>query len=69
RLYQTVSRPDLLGAFQNPALFFAVSFPAVPTLSDPFGSDSLSAGFALGFRLSPVGLSTFTTLADSLADS
>ncbi|MFJ9299352.1 hypothetical protein ACIRPJ_36185, partial [Streptomyces asoensis] len=52
RLYQIFSRPDFLGAFQVPA--FAVSFPAVPTLSDPFGPDSLSAGlsWAWGFRLS-----------------
>ncbi|MEU0003789.1 hypothetical protein ABZ079_05610, partial [Streptomyces sp. NPDC006314] len=35
RLYQIFSRPDFLGAFQVSAL--AVSFPAVPTLSDPFG--------------------------------
>ncbi|MEU9423938.1 hypothetical protein AB0D87_14010, partial [Streptomyces sp. NPDC048342] len=35
RLYQTFSRPDFLGAFQVPALAFP--FPAVPTLSDPFG--------------------------------
>ncbi|MFE2647064.1 hypothetical protein ACFXDO_31555, partial [Streptomyces nigra] len=32
-----------------------------------FGSDSLSGGIAEGFWLSPVGLSTFTTLADSPA--
>ncbi|QEU84988.1 hypothetical protein CP969_09925 [Streptomyces viridosporus T7A] len=32
-----------------------------------FRSDSLSAGFAVGLGLSPVGLSAFTTLADSLA--
>ena len=42
RLYQTVSRSDFLGAFQVPA--FAFPFPAVPTLSDPFGPDSQSAG-------------------------
>ncbi|MGY5058461.1 hypothetical protein ACWDFR_31095, partial [Streptomyces sp. 900105755] len=35
RLYQIFSRPDFLGAFQVPALAFP--FPAVPTLSDPFG--------------------------------
>src|SRR6476620_10861390 len=42
RLYQTVSGSDFLGAFQVPALAFP--FPAVPTLSDPFGPDSQSAG-------------------------
>src|SRR5689334_25299516 len=42
RLYQTVSRSDFLGAFQVYALAFP--FPAVPTLSDPFGPDSQSAG-------------------------
>ena len=42
RLYQTVSRSDFLGAFQVSASAFP--FPAVPTLSDPFGPDSLSAG-------------------------
>ncbi|MFF1545518.1 hypothetical protein, partial [Streptomyces sp. NPDC058291] len=36
RLYQTVSRSDFLGAFQVPA-FLAVSFPAVPTLSEVSG--------------------------------
>jgi len=35
-------RSDFLGAFQVPA--FAFPFPAVPTLSDPFGPDSQSAG-------------------------
>ncbi|MFG2960247.1 hypothetical protein ACGF5O_41815, partial [Streptomyces sp. NPDC048291] len=35
RLYQIFSRPDFLGAFQVFALAFP--FPAVPTLSDPFG--------------------------------
>src|SRR5919202_3714920 len=40
RLYQTVSRSDFLGAFQVPALAFP--FPAILTLSDPFGSDSRS---------------------------
>ncbi|MGW5330017.1 hypothetical protein, partial [Streptomyces sp. NPDC004014] len=35
RLYQIFSRPDFLGAFQVPASAFP--FPAVPTLSDPFG--------------------------------
>ncbi|MFI1051994.1 hypothetical protein ACH4U3_40840, partial [Streptomyces griseoruber] len=35
RLYQIFSRSDFLGAFQVPALAFP--FPAVPTLSDPFG--------------------------------
>ncbi|MPY38189.1 hypothetical protein FNH09_45380 [Streptomyces adustus] len=44
RLYQTVSRSDFLGAFQVPALAFP--FPAIPTLSDSFGPDSQSAGFA-----------------------
>ncbi|WP_344537126.1 hypothetical protein, partial [Streptomyces levis] len=43
RLYQIFSRPDFLGAFQVSA--FAFPFPAVPTLSDPFGPDSQSAGF------------------------
>jgi hypothetical protein len=38
RLYQTVSRSDFLGAFR---LF---GLPAVLTLSDPFGPDSLSTG-------------------------
>src|SRR5947208_3703391 len=42
RLYQTISGSDFLGAFQVPALAFP--FPAVPTLSDPFGPDSQSAG-------------------------
>ncbi|RSS67466.1 hypothetical protein EF911_35710, partial [Streptomyces sp. WAC06128] len=37
-------RSDFLGAFQVPA--FAFPFPAVPTLSDPFGSDSPSEGVA-----------------------
>ncbi|MGW3143510.1 hypothetical protein ACWDG1_02260, partial [Streptomyces sp. NPDC001177] len=32
-------------------------------------SDSRSAGFVWGFRLSLVGLSTFTTLADPLGNS
>ena len=45
RLYQTVSRSDFLGAFQVPA--FAFPFPAVPTLSDPFGPDSQSEGAVL----------------------
>src|SRR3954453_19822402 len=44
RLYQTVSGSDFLGAFQVPALAFP--FPAAPTLSDPFGPDSQSAGLA-----------------------
>ena len=44
RLYQTVSGSDFLGAFQVPALAFP--FPATPTLSDPFGPDSQSAGLA-----------------------
>ncbi|MFJ5968271.1 hypothetical protein, partial [Streptomyces sp. NPDC093060] len=35
RLYQTFSRSDFLGAFQVFALAFP--FPAIPTLSDPFG--------------------------------
>ncbi|MGW3359941.1 hypothetical protein ACWDFL_31720, partial [Streptomyces bungoensis] len=35
RLYQIFSRPDFLGAFQVSAL--AVSFPAIPTLSEVFG--------------------------------
>ncbi|OYP16116.1 hypothetical protein CFC35_17695 [Streptomyces sp. FBKL.4005] len=35
RLYQIFSRSDFLGAFQVPALAFP--FPAVLTLSDPFG--------------------------------
>ncbi|PKT67113.1 hypothetical protein CW362_42220, partial [Streptomyces populi] len=43
RLYQTVSVSDFLGAFQVPASAFP--FPASPTLSDPFGPDSQSAGF------------------------
>ncbi|AXL89918.1 hypothetical protein C4J65_17715 [Streptomyces sp. CB09001] len=38
-------RPDFLGAFQVPA--FAFPFPAVPTLSDPFGPDSPSEGVAV----------------------
>ena len=42
RLYQILFRSDFLGAFQVPALAFP--FPAVPTLSDPFGPDSQSAG-------------------------
>src|SRR5882757_9389391 len=42
RLYQTVSVSDFLGAFQVSALAFP--FPAVPTLSDPFGPDSQSVG-------------------------
>ncbi|MGX1911009.1 hypothetical protein ACWIID_19425, partial [Streptomyces phaeochromogenes] len=40
RLYQTVFRSDFLGAFQ--VFAFAFPFPAVPTLSDPFGPDSRS---------------------------
>ncbi|MFI0228594.1 hypothetical protein, partial [Streptomyces sp. NPDC017086] len=36
RLYQIFSRSDFLGAFQVPASAFP--FPAVPTLSDPFGA-------------------------------
>ncbi|PNG18307.1 hypothetical protein C1J00_31775 [Streptomyces cahuitamycinicus] len=36
-------RSDFLGAFQVPASAFP--FPAVPTLSDPFGPDPRSAGF------------------------
>ncbi|MFF5855491.1 hypothetical protein ACFY8B_07595, partial [Streptomyces sp. NPDC012751] len=54
RLYQIFSRSDFLGAFQ--VFAFAFPFPAVPTLSDPFGSDSRSAGFVcglFGFRLRP----------------
>ncbi|MGW2884766.1 hypothetical protein ACWDDN_05240, partial [Streptomyces griseoruber] len=47
---------------------FPPGFPSVfPTLSDLF-----SVRFPVGgivFRLSPVGLSTFTTLADSLGNS
>ncbi|MBT2529601.1 hypothetical protein J7E91_30465, partial [Streptomyces sp. ISL-99] len=38
---------DFLGAFQFFA--FAFPFPAIPTLSGPFGPDSQSAG--LSFRL------------------
>ncbi|MER5434868.1 hypothetical protein, partial [Streptomyces sp. NPDC002588] len=51
---------------------FPPGFPSVlrfrlyQTLS---ASDSLSAGFVFRLRLSPVGLSTFTTLADSLGNS
>ncbi|MEW5357146.1 hypothetical protein E0E62_32945, partial [Streptomyces sp. 16-176A] len=60
-------RSDFLGAFQVPASAFP--FPAVPTLSEPFSSDSRSAGASWASRLSPVGLSTFTTLADSRSDS
>src|SRR6476646_7284868 len=68
RLYQTVSVSDFLGAFQVPA--FAFPFPASPTLSDPFGPDSQPAGLSSAFRRFRVsGLSTFTTLADSLGDS
>ncbi|MFI6039321.1 hypothetical protein ACIBBD_35420, partial [Streptomyces sp. NPDC051315] len=47
RLYQIFSRSDFLGAFQVPAL--AAPFPAVLTLSDPFGADFPSEG--LSFRL------------------
>ncbi|MDN3021240.1 hypothetical protein, partial [Streptomyces sp. S.PB5] len=48
------------------------SFPSVlrfrlyQTVSGP---DSQSAGFVVGFWLSPVGLSIFTTLAHPLANS
>ena len=42
RPYQTVSGSDFLGAFQVSA--FAFPFPASPTLPDPFGPDSQSAG-------------------------
>ncbi|MFJ2727927.1 hypothetical protein, partial [Streptomyces collinus] len=35
QVYQIFSRSDFLGAFQVFAL--ALPFPAVPTLSDPFG--------------------------------
>jgi hypothetical protein len=51
---------------------FPPGFPSVlrfrlyQTVSGP---DSLSVGIVKGFGLSPVGLSTFTTLADSLASS
>jgi hypothetical protein len=62
RLYQTVSGSDFLGAFQVPASAFP--FPAVPTLSDPFGADSPSEGGCLpGCWAVP----TSETLADSLA--
>ncbi|MFD5628857.1 hypothetical protein, partial [Streptomyces sp. NPDC127072] len=44
RLYQTVTGSDFLGAFQVSA--FAFPFPAVPTLPDPFGPDSQSAGLS-----------------------
>ncbi|MFG2962891.1 hypothetical protein ACGFZS_06335, partial [Streptomyces sp. NPDC048288] len=53
RLYQTVFRSDFLGAFQVSALAFP--FPAVPTLSDPFGVRFPVGGIVLGlsgFRLS-----------------
>src|ERR1043165_7597002 len=43
RLYQIFSRPDFLGAFQVSALAFP--FPAVPTLSDPFGVRFPVGGF------------------------
>ncbi|AWW38293.1 hypothetical protein DN051_17880 [Streptomyces cadmiisoli] len=36
RLYQIFSRSDFLGAFQ--VFAFALSFPAVPTLSDLFST-------------------------------
>ena len=45
QLYQTVSGPDFLGAFQVSASAFP--FPAVPTLSDPFGPDSQSEWAAI----------------------
>ncbi|MFF8732169.1 hypothetical protein ACF073_37735, partial [Streptomyces sp. NPDC015171] len=61
------SRSDFLGAFQVLALAFP--FPAVPTLSDRFRSDSLSAGFVCGLSAFASGLSTFTTLADFLGGS
>jgi hypothetical protein len=60
RLYQTVSGSDFLGAFQVPALAFP--FPAVPTLSDPFGPDSQSEGACLPGRWA---VPTSETLADS----
>ncbi|MBV2358067.1 hypothetical protein KUM39_27605, partial [Streptomyces sp. J2-1] len=63
RLYQIVFRSDFLGAFQVSA--FAFPFPAVPTLSDPFGVRFPVGGLSRAFRLSPSGLSTFTTLTDS----
>ncbi|MFE2886456.1 hypothetical protein, partial [Streptomyces sp. NPDC059272] len=44
----------------------ALRFRLYQTVS---GADSLSGGFAKGFGLSSVGLSTFTTLADSLGNS
>ena len=44
RLYQIFFRSDFLGAFQVLALAFP--FPAVPTLSDPFGPDSQSEGLS-----------------------
>jgi hypothetical protein len=44
RLYQIFFRSDFLGAFQVPAPAFP--FPAVPTLSDPFGPDSRSTGLS-----------------------
>jgi hypothetical protein len=46
RLYQIFSRPDFLGAFQVFALAFP--FPAVPTLSDPFGVRFPVGGICLG---------------------
>ncbi|MEU2058403.1 hypothetical protein, partial [Streptomyces bungoensis] len=51
RLYQIFSRPDFLGAFQVSA--FAVSFPAVPTLSEVLGrSDQpLNSEFSEGASL------------------
>ncbi|RWZ73073.1 hypothetical protein EQK42_26340 [Streptomyces albidoflavus] len=40
---------DFLGAFPvpDPRFRFAFPFPALPTLSDPFGPDSQSAGLVL----------------------
>ncbi|AXL89272.1 hypothetical protein C4J65_13885 [Streptomyces sp. CB09001] len=53
-------RSDFLGAFQVPA--FAFPFPAVPTLSDPFGPDSPSEG-VVSAALGP--FQRGETLADS----
>ena len=64
RLYQTVSRPDFLGAFQVSA--FTFPFPATPTLPDPFGPDSQPDRACLhGCWAVP----TSQTLADPLGDS
>ncbi|CAK7285740.1 hypothetical protein SGPA1_31613 [Streptomyces misionensis JCM 4497] len=67
RLYQIFSRSDFLGAFQVPASAFP--FPAVPTLSDPFGVRFPVGGIVSGLLAFAAALSTFATLAHSQGGS